>query len=57
MPAASMAAQNFDTAFMVEADTLPPLAMTAVLQAAASGWTPEARGRKSLGFIGMGVAL
>jgi hypothetical protein len=42
---------------MVEADTLPPLATTAVLQALASGWTPEASGRKRRGFIGIGASL
>jgi hypothetical protein len=42
---------------MVEPDTLPPLATTAVLHAAASGWTPEAMGRNSLGFIGMGASV
>jgi hypothetical protein len=49
-----MSPQNFDTAFMVEADTLPPLATTAVLQAFASGWTPLAMGRRSLGDIAIG---
>jgi len=27
-----------------------------VRHAAASGWTPDASGRRSLGFIGMGMA-
>jgi hypothetical protein len=36
---------------MVEADTLPPFATTAVLQALASGWTPEASGLNKRGFI------
>jgi hypothetical protein len=42
---------------MVEADALPPLATTAVRQAAASGWTPEAMGLNKRGFMGMGPSV